>query len=195
MRLSIGAPWGLRCVPWNTPGRNPALQFAACPLGNPRPLGSLITTNAGRLSLSLPSPTPFLAAPDGDYRLLAGDARAEPPVYEIAEATDLLLAVRAADAEVGAARANAAHVVPAWWEGADAHTWILWAVLLLAVVVLGFLPLRLAGAADADAPAASSDTPADAEPEAADEEAGDEEGGDEPPPSAPGGGGDGPASF
>ena len=117
------------------------------------------------------------------------------PVYEIAEATDLLLAVRAADAEVGAARANAAHVVPAWWEGADAHTWILWAVLLLAVVVLGFLTLRLAGAADADAPAASSDTPADAEPEAADEEAGDEEGGDEPPPSAPGGGGDGPASF
>jgi len=160
--------------------------------------GSDAPITLDRVSLSLPSPTLFLAAPDGDYRLLAGDARAEPPVYEIAEATDLLLAVRAADAEVGAARANAAHVVPAWWEGADAHTWILWAVLLLAVVVLGFLTLRLAGAADADAPpAASSGTPADAEPEAAgeDEEAGDEAGGDEPPPSAPGGGGDGPASF
>ena len=34
-RLSIGAPLGCRCVPWNTPGRNAAPQFAAWPLGRP----------------------------------------------------------------------------------------------------------------------------------------------------------------
>src|SRR4051794_34619240 len=55
-RLSIGGPLGRRCVPWYTPGRNAAPQLAAWPLGSPRPLGSLITTNPGRLRLSLPRP-------------------------------------------------------------------------------------------------------------------------------------------
>src|SRR3954453_20273628 len=38
------------------PGRKPAPQFEACPFGSPRPSVSYIATNAGRLSLTLPSP-------------------------------------------------------------------------------------------------------------------------------------------
>src|SRR4051812_42456352 len=38
------------------PGRKPAPQFCACPLGSPRPRVSYMVTKAGRLWLSLPSP-------------------------------------------------------------------------------------------------------------------------------------------
>src|SRR5262245_39957480 len=38
------------------PGRKPAPQLEALPLGRPRPSVSYIVTNAGRLRLSLPSP-------------------------------------------------------------------------------------------------------------------------------------------
>lgn len=139
-----------------------------------------------RVRLSLPSPTLFLAAPDGDYQLLAGDTRAEPPRYEIEDATDLLLSVRAADATVGAATTNPLHVEPEWWEGADAHTWILWAVLLLAVLVLGGLTLRLAAQPEPE-PAGDG--------ERAEEES--EEEPEEPPAQEPPAGGEGgePTAF
>lgn len=96
------------------------------------------------VELSAPSRPLFLAAPDGDYELLAGDPDATAPSYEIARATDLVLAARAAEATVGEPRPNPAHVEPSWLEAADWRTWLLWGLLLLAVLVLGGLTIRLA---------------------------------------------------
>ena len=106
--------------------------------------GSDAPLDIERAELSLPSPTLFLAAPDGDYRMLIGDDAAIAPEYEIARATDLVLSVRAADGTVGAASVNAAHVEPPWYQSSEWHTWIVWAVLILAVLVLGVLTIRLA---------------------------------------------------
>lgn len=96
------------------------------------------------VQLGVPSRSLFLAAPDGTYRLLTGDLDQSPPDYEIARATDLVLAVRSAAGVVGAPSANSAHVVPAWYEAGDWQTWLLWAVLVLAVLILGFLTMRIA---------------------------------------------------
>lgn len=137
----------------------------------------------GRVELSIPSPSLFLAAPRGDYRLLVGDAEAAAPDYEIARAADLVLSVQAADGEVGAPEANPAHVTPPWYESAELSTWIVWAVLLLAVIVLGLVTLRLARAAP-EAPPAPSAPPSEAPPEAGEED----DAGDEPPQAASGGG-------
>lgn len=135
-----------------------------------------------RVELSMPSATLFLAAPDGSYRLLVGDAEAEAPAYEIARATDLVLAVKAADATVGAPAANPAHVEPAWYASADWHVWLLWGVLLFAVVVLGVLTLRLARHVEDDPPAGEAAAP---------EPSGD----GEPPGSPPAGDSSKPVSF
>lgn len=150
--------------------------------------GSDAPIELDRVELSIPSPSLFLAAPRGDYRLLVGDPEAGAPDYEIARAADLVLSVQAADGEVGAPAANPAHVTPPWYESAELSTWIVWAVLLLAVIVLGLVTLRLARAAP-EAPPAPSAPPSEV-PEA-DEE--DDAGGE--PPQAASGGGTKPLSF
>ncbi len=93
--------------------------------------------------VSMPSPTLFLAAPDGDYRILVGDPSAGPPDYEMARARDLVLAVRSVDATIGAASPNPAHVEPPWYLATDVETWLVWGVLALAILLLGFLTLRV----------------------------------------------------
>ncbi|MCZ7681882.1 MAG: hypothetical protein M5U28_25050 [Sandaracinaceae bacterium] len=125
--------------------------------------GSDAPIELDRVELSIPSPSLFLAAPRGDYRLLVGDPEAAAPDYEIARAADLVLSVQAADGEVGAPAANPAHVTPPWYESAELSTWIVWAVLLLAVIVLGLVTLRLARAAP-EAPPAPSAAPSEAPP-------------------------------
>jgi hypothetical protein len=125
-----------------------------------------------RAEVSLPSSTLFVAAPDGDYRVLAGDPSAGAPEYEITRASTLVLAVRAADARVGRTVKNPSHVAPPWYETADLQTWVLWTVLLLAVLLLGGLTLRLARAKEDEPP------PPPAEPQTS----GDDE---PPPPQAP----------
>ncbi|MCB9597584.1 MAG: hypothetical protein H6719_33000 [Sandaracinaceae bacterium] len=104
----------------------------------------------------IPSPTLYLAAPDGSYSVLVGDLEAEPPRYEIESARELVLSVRAVDATVGEATPNPAHAPPpepSWWEEQGLSSWIVWAVLLFAILVLGLLTWRIARQpADGEAP-------------------------------------------
>lgn len=151
--------------------------------------GSDAPIELSRVELSIPSPSLFLAAPRGDYRLFVGDAEASAPEYEIARAADLVLAVRATDGEVGAPEANPAHVEPPWYEAADLSTWIVWAVLLFAVLALGLVTLRLARTAPSEPPGAA---PEKAEPPASNDEPDDTDG---DPPKAASGGGTTPLSF
>jgi hypothetical protein len=90
----------------------------------------------------------YLPAPPGDYALLLGDLEAEAPQYEIARARSTLLAVPAVDVRAAPGGAN-----PAFSRSAAAAQRIaegrllprlaVWAVLVLAVVVLTLLTLRV----------------------------------------------------
>lgn len=144
-----------------------------------------------RVELSIPSLSLFLAAPRGEYRLFAGDEGASPPDYEVARAADLVLSVRAADGEVGAPSANPAHVTPPWYESADLSTWIVWAVLVLAVLALGLVTLRVARAAPSEEP---EQPPPGEEGSSGGVEDG-SSGGDDEPPAAASGSGTRPLSF
>ncbi len=125
------------------------------------------------------SPTLYLAAPNGEYRVLAGDPEAEAPRYEIEQARELILAVRAVDAEVGEARANPAFTPPAWWAADGAHAWAVWGVLILAILVLGLLTWRVARHGPAETPPAAA---APAEPESPKEEPSPAKSEEPPPP-------------
>ncbi len=129
--------------------------------------------------VTVPSPTLYLAAPDGSYRVLVGDPEADPPEYEIDRARALVLSVRSVDAVVGAADANPAHVEPPWYDSSDTGTWLVWLVLALAILVLGALTWRVARQAGSDedeaetgggdeASGADSEEPAAVDPEAVD---------------------------
>ena len=102
--------------------------------------------------LQVMSHTLFVAAPPGDYRVLVGNAEASAPEYEIERARRLVMLVRPVDAEAGPAAANPAYVAPAWYAGDGGRTMLLWAVLLLAVLVLGAMTFRLARQASPAAP-------------------------------------------
>lgn len=109
--------------------------------------------------------TVFLAAPDGSYRVLVGHPEAEGPRYELEDALDLVLAVRSVVADLGEVRDNPAHEPPAFWKRVDVTSFLVWGVLIVAVLVLGTVTLRLArsgedperGATAAGGPTASSD--------------------------------------
>jgi len=113
--------------------------------------------------------TVFLAAPDGSYRVLVGNAEAETPRYELEDAIDLVLAVRSVVAELGEARDNPAHEPPAFWKRVDVTSFLVWGVLIVAVIVLGVVTLRLARsgadpAPNEGAPATGSPPSASADP-------------------------------
>ncbi|MEZ4337635.1 MAG: hypothetical protein R3B82_13535 [Sandaracinaceae bacterium] len=105
--------------------------------------GSDAPLELGEVTAYAVSPTLYLAAPDGTYRVLVGDPAAGPPSYEIEAARALVLSVRAADAAVADAAPNPAYEPPSFWSGADPSAWIVWAVLLVAVLLLGALTLRV----------------------------------------------------
>lgn len=94
-------------------------------------------------------PALFVAAPAGSYTLLLGDPDATAPRYDVARARDVVLAVPATEATAGPAETNpelseAARLTargrPRRWLEQTA----VWAVLLLAVAVLGVLTFRAA---------------------------------------------------
>ncbi|MBX3248359.1 MAG: hypothetical protein KF901_14360 [Myxococcales bacterium] len=104
--------------------------------------------------------TVFVAAPDGDYRVLVGDPEAEHPRYALEDALELVLAIDSAPAALGAVERNPAHEPPPFWEQVDLASGAVWGVLLLAVVLLGGLTLRLARhAPDAPSPDATPNAP------------------------------------
>jgi hypothetical protein len=85
----------------------------------------------------------LLVAPEGAYTLLAGDAGARAPRYEIGQARDRVLAARAGDADLGPLAANPRHVAGKGGDEGAVQRIALWVVLALAVAALGALTLRL----------------------------------------------------
>jgi hypothetical protein len=102
--------------------------------------------------------TVFLAAPDGSYRVLVGHPEAEAARYELEDAIDLVLAVRSASAELGEVRDNPAHEPPAIWKRVDVTSFLVWGVLIVAVLVLGAVTLRLARSGAEPAPSEGAPT-------------------------------------
>lgn len=94
-------------------------------------------------------PALYLAAPAGDYTVLLGDPDAATPRYDVARARDVILAVAATDATAGTVEPNPVFSQAARLTGSDRpRQWLeqsaVWAVLLLAVAVLGVLTFRAA---------------------------------------------------
>ncbi|MEZ4253419.1 MAG: hypothetical protein R3B99_34860 [Polyangiales bacterium] len=94
-------------------------------------------------SVAVANHTVSVAAPSGSYHVLVGHPDAEPPRYELEDARALVLAVDAATARLGEARANPAYRAPGFWKDASFTTYVVWALLVLAVLGLGALTLRL----------------------------------------------------
>jgi hypothetical protein len=117
-----------------------------------------------RAELSLPSASLFVAAPEGAYRVFAGDPESAPPRYEIERARELVLAVRATDGSLGRVAQNPAHVPPPWYSAANLQTWIVWIALVIAVLVLALLTLRLARSDEKPPPPPAGDPPKNEEP-------------------------------
>ena len=133
------------------------------PIGDPRPVA--IDVDAARLeSLELivedgddaplalravearvPVPRLYLTAPEGEYDVLLGAPDETRPQYELERVRDVVLAVQASGVDTGDLRHN-----PDFSRGArlrgrgPGQRALLWAALILAVAVLGFLTLRLA---------------------------------------------------
>lgn len=91
-------------------------------------------------------PSLLVAAPAGAYTLLAGNPDAERPAYEIERARDVVLDLRSVRAAPGAGAENAQ------WTGTPGgvarqrqrlQQVAIWAAIVLAVTVLGFLTLRM----------------------------------------------------
>lgn len=83
----------------------------------------------------------FVVAPAGRYHLLVGKADTPFPRYELKAARDLVLAVRSSSIAAGTLEPNPGFHPPPKKGGAS--VWLLWAVIVLAVVVLGWLTARL----------------------------------------------------
>jgi len=94
-------------------------------------------------------PELFLAAPAGDYELLVGSPEAAAPRYELEQVRSVVLAVSSNPASTGELTPNPSYSVRARLTAGGSPTELLqraivWAVLLVAVVVLGLLTLRVA---------------------------------------------------
>ncbi len=94
-------------------------------------------------TVKVPQLTAVLAP--GDYRALWGAAGVKGPRYDLERLADVLLELRSTPREVSAPEANAAFVAPTLLERTGGATrWLFWAVLGLAVVVLGAMTVRIA---------------------------------------------------
>lgn len=108
----------------------------------------------------------LVTAPAGEYEVLAGDAALPPPEYDLSRADPALLEnVPVVEVALGDVRPSPAYQPPSMFERAGWEAAVLYAVLGLAVVVLGLLTLRLARTEPAPAsppsptPAAAGPTP------------------------------------
>jgi len=93
-------------------------------------------------------PRLFLAAKEGTYTLWIGNPDARAPSYELERVRDVVLAVSSHNAGSGELESNSNYSLAARIGSRDgAGTWLqtagVWAVLLLAVAVLGALTLRV----------------------------------------------------
>lgn len=86
----------------------------------------------------VPTAELFVVAPEGSYWLMSGAPEIAAPRYEIERARGMVLSLSREPVRAGALEPNPAFVSPS----ADQPPPILWAVLCLAVAVLGWLTLR-----------------------------------------------------
>lgn len=89
---------------------------------------------------AIPRRVVFTAEPGRGYRLLYGNPRASAVEYEMAQVTPAAALEGATPAEVGPGAANADYVDPAPWS--ERHPAVLWAALIAALTVLGWLAIR-----------------------------------------------------
>ena len=87
------------------------------------------------------APVFHLLAPDGTYDVLVG-ADLPSPSYEVSHALPLVLATPVVDAELGATEGNPAFAPPPVAPAFTIQQVVVWAVLLLAVLVLGAITFR-----------------------------------------------------
>ncbi len=91
--------------------------------------------------LTTPFYVVFRQTPGHAYFVLYGNDRAASPEYDFATVTTREQRAAATIVTAGAEAKNTAYQSPAPWT--ERHTWILWAALLLAVVVIGAFAIRL----------------------------------------------------
>ena len=82
----------------------------------------------------------FWQEPGKSYSLLYGQFRAPRPVYDLAARTDVKQLAAAVPAGLGPEDGNTAYVPPVPWT--ERHTWLMWAALALALLLLGFTAVR-----------------------------------------------------
>lgn len=95
-------------------------------------------------SVRIPTREVVLLAPPGSYRVLVGQETASAPTYDIEAAAGLLDTIPLDDATLGALAPNPSHHEPTFWERTGTSTIALWAVLVVAILVLGALTWRVA---------------------------------------------------
>jgi hypothetical protein len=94
----------------------------------------------------------WLAAPAGTYRILLGNPKAEPPSYELSAIRGVVLSTRAPGIEPARLTTNTGHVARLHRGEEGNEQMLVWAVLVLATLVLGGLTLANARPKDADPP-------------------------------------------
>ena len=78
-----------------------------------------------------------------DYRLYYGNAEAQPPIYDIEQTFKYLSSQSAVMLKLGASMKNPDFVMPiATRPWLEKNPWILWAVLIAAVILLGWLTVK-----------------------------------------------------
>jgi hypothetical protein len=103
--------------------------------GNDEPLA-----NARLAAFELPRRVVFRAAPGHTYRVLAGNARATTPAYDLARSVDASIFDAARPASIGEVTRNASYADPAPWT--ERHPAVLWTAVALAALALGALAVR-----------------------------------------------------
>lgn len=88
------------------------------------------------------APVLYLLAPDGGYEVLSG-AEVPPASYEVSQALPLILATAVVDARLGESVTNPAFAPPPIPSRFTTQQIMVWVVLVLAVLVLGFLTFRV----------------------------------------------------
>lgn len=104
----------------------------------------------------------LVTAPAGNYEVLAGDALATAPTYDLGRVSaDLLRNVALETVALGEVRPNPAYHVPTFFERSGWQTVVLWAVLVISVIGLLGLTLRLARSPQTEGvPASGAPVPA-----------------------------------
>ena len=96
------------------------------------------------ITTAISLPNLYLAATPGSYKLLLGNSEAEPPQYELAKARELVLRVQGSPVDLQELTANLDYNVKASGkEGMKSQRWLLWGVLVAAVLGLGVYNLRM----------------------------------------------------